>query len=149
MATIYTIGFTKKSAEQFFNLLLSNSVNKVIDVRLNNSSQLAGFSKGDDLKFFLNKIGDIQYSHELVFAPTKSILDRYKKGEIDWNVYEKEYEKLMLERDVFVYIEGKGEEFWDGACLLCSEDTPQNCHRRLAALEILSIYPDMDVVHLQ
>lgn len=149
MSKIYTIGFTKKSAKQFFNLLLSHNVNKVIDVRLNNSSQLAGFSKGDDLKFFLDQIGKIQYFHELIFAPTKNILVGYKKGEIDWDTYEKEYDKIMIERDIFTYIESKGKEFWNGACLLCSENEPANCHRRLATLKILSVYPEIDVIHLQ
>ncbi|MBQ4060370.1 MAG: DUF488 domain-containing protein [Lachnospiraceae bacterium] len=148
MSKIYTIGFTKKSAERFFDLLLSQNINKVIDVRLNNSSQLAGFSKGEDLQFFLDKIGKIQYFHELIFAPTKNILDGYKKGEMDWTTYEKEYDKIMVERDILAYIEDKGADFWNGACLLCSEDEPQNCHRRLAALEILSVYPELDVIHL-
>lgn len=148
MAIIYTIGFTKKSAETFFKLLQQNNIKRVIDVRLNNSSQLAGFTKGTDLKYFLKTIGNIDYFHEEIFAPTKDILNGYKKGDIDWFTYEKEYENLMIERNILAYIEEKGESFWKNACLLCSEETPTNCHRRLAVSEILSIYPELDVVHI-
>lgn len=148
MKKIFTIGFTKKNARKFFELLVNAPVRKVIDVRLNNSSQLAGFSKGEDLEFFLEKIGNIQYVHETIFAPTKELLDEYKKGKIDWKEYEKQYDCLMRKRRVSEYILEKGEAYWEGGCLLCSEDTPDNCHRRLAALEILAVYPNLDIKHL-
>ena len=95
---IYTIGFTKKSAEQFFTILKDNKISKICDVRLNNSNQLAGFSKGRDLKFFLSRIGNIEYSNELIFAPTKEILDNYKKKKITWDEYEELYIGLLEER---------------------------------------------------
>lgn len=148
MSKIYTIGFTKKSAENFFKLLTDNAVKKVIDVRLNNSSQLAGFSKGEDLKFFLKSIGNIEYVHEVIFAPTKEILDDYKKGKIDWKAYETQYDMLMRKRKVDEYIEKKGKDYWKDACLLCSEELPENCHRRLASMEIMVIYPELDLKHL-
>ena len=148
MKKIYTIGFTKKSAEKFFGLLVDNSVQKIIDVRLNNSSQLAGFTKGDDLKFFLKAIGDIGYVHADIFAPTKEILDDYKKGKIDWNTYELRYDELMQKRKVGEYIANKGTQYWENACLLCSEELPEQCHRRLAVSKILAVFPELDVKHL-
>lgn len=102
---IYTIGFTKKSAEQFFTILKDNKISKICDVRLNNSNQLAGFSKGRDLKFFLSRIGNIEYSHELIFAPTKEILDNYKKKKITWDEYEELYIGLLEERDIYKTLE--------------------------------------------
>ncbi len=148
MGKIYTIGFTKKSAEKFFGLLVDNSVKKVIDVRLNNSSQLAGFSKGDDLRYFLRAIGDIEYAHADIFAPTKEILDDYKKSKIGWNAYQLQYDILMRKRKISEYIENKGKEYWENSCLLCSEELPEQCHRRLAALEILTVFPELDIKHL-
>lgn len=148
MDKIFSIGFTKKKAEIFFELLMSNDVKKLIDVRLNNSSQLAGFTKGDDLNYFLKKIAGIHYVHELIFAPTKEILDSYKKGNIDWVEYEKEYIDLMKKRNVYEYIKSKGREYWVESCLLCSEETAEKCHRRLAINTIKEIYPDLDVIHI-
>jgi len=148
MENIFSIGFTKKSANSFFELLIKNNVNKVVDVRLNNTSQLAGFSKGDDLKYFLKKIADIDYVYEFIFAPTKEILDSYKKGLIDWNDYEKRYVKLMEDRKVKDYIIIKGENYWKSSCLLCSEEKADNCHRRLAINEILKVFPNLVPVHI-
>ncbi|MCQ2965956.1 MAG: DUF488 domain-containing protein [Alphaproteobacteria bacterium] len=143
MKKIFTIGFTKKNAETFFELLKKNNVKKVIDVRLNNSSQLAGFSKGDDLCYFLKEIAKIDYIHMLEFAPTKEILDAYKKGTIDWKTYEQKYDLLMEKRHITTYITKKGEDFWKDTCLLCSEETPECCHRRLAAKKIISIFSEL------
>ncbi|HKM04995.1 MAG TPA: DUF488 domain-containing protein [Lachnospiraceae bacterium] len=148
MLKIYSIGFTKKNAKTFFESLINNQVKKIIDVRLNNTSQLAGFAKGNDLKYFLGKIAGMGYEYEVIFAPTKVILDAYKKGDIDWMQYEEKYIQLMKERKISEYIEKKGIDFWESACLLCSEETPDNCHRRLAINEIIKVFPTTDVHHI-
>jgi uncharacterized protein (DUF488 family) len=126
--TVSTIGFTKTTAEGFFGRLLKSGVKKVIDVRLHNTSQLAGFAKADDLAYFLNKIGGIQYTHQPLLAPTDAMLKAYKKEKGDWDVYKCRFLSLMAERQ----IEGRFKpEMLHGACLLCSEATPHHCHRRL------------------
>ena len=142
---LFTIGFTKKSAERFFTLLQDAGVRRVIDVRLNNVSQLAGFAKRDDLAYFLRAIHAIDYVHLPLFAPTGEILDAHKKQKGDWSVYEELFLQLMRERRV--------EEFpdralFDGACLLCSEDTPECCHRRLVAEYLREKWGEMEIVHL-
>lgn len=127
---LFTIGFTKKSAKDFFEILLESGVKTIIDTRLNNVSQLAGFTKRSDLEYFLQKIGNIQYVHLLDLAPTKDILDAYKKNGGDWETYEQQFFKLIADRK----IEDKVSiDLLDGGCLLCSEATPHNCHRRLVA----------------
>ena len=130
MITLYTIGFTKKSAEQFFNLLLGNHVNQLVDVRISNSSQLAGFAKGKDLEFFTKELCHIPYKHITDFAPTKEMLDKWHKQEVSWDEYETIYTSMLKERDI---LRKHGIKQFDGSCFLCSEDTPENCHRRLLA----------------
>ena len=130
MITFYTIGFTKKSAEQFFGLLRDNGVKQLVDVRISNSSQLAGFAKGKDLEFFTNEICHIPYKHIVDFAPTKELLDRWHKNEVTWPEYIEIYNKILKDRDV---AKKYGAKAFDGACFLCSEDTPKQCHRRLLA----------------
>ncbi|HDJ1466724.1 TPA: DUF488 domain-containing protein [Clostridioides difficile] len=127
---IYTIGCTKKSAEQFFSILQDNNVKKVIDVRLNNSNQLAAFSKSNDLKFFLGRISNIEYLHELMFAPTKDLLDKHKKGLISWDEYKDLYIKLLNERNIKEYI-NNSNILCDGVCFLCSESKGNRCHRMI------------------
>lgn len=129
---IYTMGFTKKSAEEFFYLIQNNGIEVLIDVRLNNQSQLAGFTKGRDLAFFLKEICKCSYSHEIQFAPTKLILDNYKKNTICWAEYEVEYRELIKRRRVSDIFKDKYENY-ERVLLLCSEPTPENCHRRLLA----------------
>lgn len=148
MMKVYSIGFTKKNAQTFFEALIDNQVKKIIDIRLNNKSQLAGFTKGNDLKYFLEKIAGIGYEYEVIFAPTKEILDDYKKGDIDWEQYEEKYIQLMKERNISEYIDKKGIEFWKSSCLLCSEETPANCHRKLAINEITKVFPIADIHHI-
>ncbi len=133
MNTIYTIGFAGKNAKTFFELLRNNKIQLLIDVRLNNVSQLAGYTKKNDLEFFLKEICDIKYCHLPILAPTKEILDGYKKGEIDWSSYEQEYMVLIDKRKIGPTIQNIN---FNMACLLCSEKTADMCHRRLAA-EIL------------
>jgi len=127
-ATVSTIGFTKTTAEGFFERLFNAGVKKVVDVRLHKTSQLAGFAKADDLAFFLKRIGGIQYEHQPLFAPTDPMLKAYKNENGDWNAYEKTFLGLISERQVEKLFT---PETVDGACLLCSESTPHHCHRRL------------------
>ena len=130
MITLYTIGFTKKSAERFFNLLRENKVKQLVDVRISNSSQLAGFAKGKDLEFFVKEICHIPYKHITDFAPSKELLDQWHKQEVTWEEYERIYVQLLKDRDV---LKNFGVKAFDGSCFLCSEDTPEQCHRRLLA----------------
>lgn len=127
---IFTIGFTKKSAGEFFTRLEDAGVKRIVDIRLNNSSQLAGFAKKDDLMFFLQKIGGIDYVHRPDLAPSKEILDGYKKKTIDWKQYEQRFHALLMQRDSEAPIR---RALKDGDCLLCSETAPERCHRRLVA----------------
>lgn len=126
---VHTIGFTKKSAETFFDGLRQMGVKRVVDVRLSNVSQLAGFSKKDDLPYFLKNLAGIDYIHEPKLAPTQEILDAYREGK-DWAVYEEQFLALMERRQIESVLP---PELLDGGCLLCSEATPHNCHRRLVA----------------
>lgn len=142
---LYTIGFTKKNAETFFSLLKNNKVTKLIDVRLNNASQLAGFTKQEDLKFFLKEICNISYYHFVQLAPTDDILKRYKKKELSWNRYEIEFKALILQRKIENDIP---REFLADACLLCSEPTAEQCHRRLVAEYFAKLYPKINILHL-
>jgi uncharacterized protein (DUF488 family) len=125
---ISTIGFTKSSAENFFARLKSAGVQRVLDVRLHNTSQLAGFAKSDDLAFFLRSIAGIEYRHIPLLAPEETMLSRYKKGGGSWLAYEVEFLRLMGTRKIEERLK---PEMMDGACLLCSEDKPHHCHRRL------------------
>lgn len=125
---VYTVGFTKKSAETFFNFIRTSEINTLLDVRLNNVSQLAGYAKRDDLKFFLKELCNTDYVHVPELAPTKSILNAYKKGEMSWEVYEDKFLNLMGQRHIEKSIKST---LLDHGCLLCSEHEPHFCHRRL------------------
>ncbi|MHB1175581.1 MAG: DUF488 domain-containing protein [Sulfuriferula sp.] len=127
---ILTIGFTKKNAEKFFGILRRSEARRIIDVRLNNVSQLAGFAKKEDLQFFLKEICEMEYLHLPELAPTKDILDSYKNKKMSWDEYEARYLDLISQRDVARTV---GKEILDEGCLLCSEDKPHQCHRRLVA----------------
>ena len=143
--TLFTIGFTKKNAQTFFSKLKSAGVKKIIDIRLNNVSQLAGFAKRDDLNYFLRELCDCDYIHKPMFAPTKEILDAYKKKQIDWNEYVRQFSELIKDRA----IENKiSVEELNNACLLCSEPTPEKCHRRLVAEYFRDKYNDIEIKHL-
>jgi uncharacterized protein (DUF488 family) len=143
--TLFTIGFTGKSAEEFFEKLKISGVRRVVDVRLNNVSQLAGFAKKRDLIYFLRAVAGIDYLHAQELAPTKEILDGYKKKKIDWNEYESLYRKLIEERRPAGNL--KVDDF-DRACLLCSEPTPERCHRRLAAEYLRDEWKNVTIHHL-
>ncbi len=143
---IFTIGFTKKSAEAFFTLLSQAGVQRLIDVRLNNVSQLAGFTKRDDLRYFTKTICGIDYIHLPQLAPTADILDAFKKQKAtDWTLYEQQFNHLIQERRIE---ETTSREMLDGGCLLCSEETPEHCHRRLVAEYLQQQWPDVEIVHL-
>lgn len=146
MITLYTIGFTEKSAERFFSLLENNDVRKVVDTRISNASQLAGFAKGKDLAFFARRIGNMEYSHELTFAPTKELLDRYRAKQMSWDEYATAYLNLLDMRKIAkrVRIEDLHQN-----CLLCSEHSPEKCHRRLLAEYLRSKEPDLQIIHLK
>ena len=145
MIKLFTIGFTGKSARQFFDLLRNNGVDKVVDTRISNASQLAGFAKGPDLRFFLNEIGGIGYEHNLDFAPTKELLDRYRNKKISWEEYEVEYLNLVDMRKLGEKVD---MESLHRHCLLCSEHGPEKCHRRLLAEYLQHRYNGVEIVHL-
>ena len=126
--SISTIGFTKSTAKQFFGRLATSNIRKVIDVRLHNTSQLAGFAKSDDLAFFLERLGGIEYQHLPILAPEEQMLRKYKKEKGDWDTYAAQFMDLMARRK----IEEKLDPIsLNASCLLCSESTPHHCHRRL------------------
>ncbi len=146
MPVVYTIGFTKKSAAEFFELLTRAGVDAVIDIRLRNKSQLAGWAKGDDLRFFLKAIADIGYEHHVELAPTAEILDGYRGGG-SWDGYVRAFLPLLEERKAAAL----GREILQRhkvPCLLCSEPTPEQCHRRLVAEYWAEHLPDLKIVHL-
>ncbi len=143
--TVYTIGFTKTSAESFFGRLQKAGVKKVLDVRLNNVSQLAGFAKKNDLRYFLAAICGVEYAHRPELAPTQELLDAYKKDGGQWAEYERRFLDLMASRGVERTVP---REALDGACLLCSEDTAGHCHRRLVAEYLKDKWGDLEIVHL-
>jgi len=142
---LFTIGFTKKSAEQFFTRLKQPGLKRVVDTRLNNVSQLAGFAKKNDLPFFLREIDRLDYVHLPELAPTKAILDDYKKRGGDWASYEKNFLALLAERKIEQHLD---KDLIDGACLLCSEAEPHHCHRRLIAEYLNQHWGDVEVQHL-
>lgn len=143
---VFTIGFTKKSAEQFFGILKKNGIKRLVDVRLNNVSQLAGFTKREDLQFFLKEICGADYVHESLLAPTQEMLDTYKKAKGDWKEYEKEFLQLMAARKIEDRIDRS--LFGVPAVLLCSEPTPEHCHRRLVLEYLQGKWTDLQVKHL-
>jgi uncharacterized protein (DUF488 family) len=142
---LFTIGFTKKTARRFFELLRGSGARRIVDVRLSNSSQLAGFAKKDDLAYFANAICGMDYVHLSSLAPTQEMLDRYKKEGGGWQAYERQFLDLMRQRRIEETI--SKETIADG-CLLCSEDKPHRCHRRLVAEYLKERWGDMDIVHL-
>jgi uncharacterized protein (DUF488 family) len=142
---LFTIGFTSKSAEDFFSRLRKAGVKRIVDVRLNNTGQLAGFSKRDDLKFFAKSILGADYIHLPILAPTQPMLDAYKKEKGGWDAYEKKFVDLMKEREIEKNVQ---REVLEDACLLCSEDKPHLCHRRLVAEYLKGKWDGVDVEHL-
>jgi len=143
---VFTIGFTKKSAEEFFGLLRRNCIKRLVDVRLNNVSQLAGFTKREDLQFFLREVCGAEYRHEPLLAPTQEMLDAYKKAKGSWQEYERRFLDLMASRKIEERIDRT--HFALPTVLLCSEPTPDNCHRRLVVEYLQSKWGDVQATHL-
>ena len=142
---IFTIGFTKKTAEKFFGLLRNVGVRRVIDTRLNRKSQLAGFAKETDLPFLLKELVHADYLLEPITAPTSDMLDAYKSKKIDWPTYEQQYRVLIQSREVEKKLD---PSLLDGGCLLCSEDKPHHCHRRLLAEYLKETWGNLEICHL-
>ena len=145
MNKIFTIGFAGKSAKSFFSLLEENNIKKLIDVRLNNVSQLAAFAKKDDLEFFLKKILSCEYIHRPDLAPTEIIFKNYKNKIINWEVYTAEYIKLLNSRNITSSL--KKDEIVNGV-FLCSEHQPKFCHRRLLVEYLQKQWDDLEIIHL-
>lgn len=142
---LFTIGFTGKSAEKFFGLLESSMATKLIDIRINRTSQLAGFAKEQDLRFFLPKLARMEYLVREDLAPTKDLLSSYRDKEIDWDKFALKYQELLKQRGV---IESLNSDVFDNAVLLCSEIEPEKCHRLLLANLIFEKFPNVKVTNL-
>lgn len=143
---IYTIGFTKKSAGEFFGALRDAGIKRLIDVRLNNVSQLAGFTKRDDLRFFVRELCDADYIHDVSLAPEQDMLDEYRKQKGSWSEYEQRFTQLLRSRNVDSSLDRS--LFDEPVALLCSEATAERCHRRLVAEYLRSEWADVRIQHL-
>jgi len=143
---LYTIGFTQKGAERFFSALTRNGVKRVLDVRLNNRSQLAGFAKRDDLRYFLRALGGIDYVELPTLAPTPALLAAYKRNGGDWSTYERQFLALLERRRV---AETLDRALFEDACLLCSEHEASHCHRRLVAEHLREHWGTVEIRHLE
>ena len=143
---IYTIGFAKRSAPGFFGALREAGIKRLLDVRLNNSSQLAGFTKRDNLPYFLREICDADYMHEPLLAPTQELLDAYKKRKGSWQEYERGFMALIAERKIEECI--SRDLFAVPTVLLCSESTAEHCHRRLVCAYLDEHWGDITATHL-
>jgi uncharacterized protein (DUF488 family) len=141
---LYTIGFTKHTAEAFFEKLKSAGVKQVIDIRINKTSQLAAFAKGSDLPYLLKATGGIEYLSHSELAPTKELLKSYRSKEITWGEFEKRYKKQIEDTKAIL---GLNKSEFQDACLLCSEETAEKCHRRLLAEELAQIW-GAEIIHL-
>lgn len=143
---IYTIGFTQSTAERFFGRLANAGVRRLLDVRLNNRSQLAGFAKAQDLPYLLRELIGAAYEHQPLLAPTRELLDAYKKRKGAWVEYEREFLELMRARRIEEHLEPA--EFAVPTALLCSEATAEHCHRRLVCDYLAGHWPEINATHL-
>lgn len=143
---LFTIGFSGKSAEEFFELLKNNNITTLIDARLNNKSQLAGFTKAKDFPYLLRQVAGVEYVHATSLTPTKELLDGYRDGNISWNVYEATYNEILQNRS----LDQLSNDVLENGCILCSEPTADQCHRRLAAEYLQSSFSDqeIEIIHL-
>ena len=141
---LYTIGFTKHTSEEFFEKLKSTGVKRVIDIRITKTSQLAGFAKGSDLPYLLKVTGGIGYLSHSELAPTKELLKSYRSKDITWTEFEGKYKKQIKDTKAIL---GLNKSDFEEACLLCSEETAEKCHRRLLAEELAKIW-DLEIIHL-
>lgn len=147
MSTVYTIGFTRKTAEVFFTLLRASGVEVLVDIRLHNRSQLAGFAKRDDLAWFARELAGIEYLHLPELAPTQELLDAFKKHGGSWEDYAQGFAALMDTRGAYAAFDR--DLLRRNPCFLCSEASPERCHRRLVAEELAAREPGLRVVHLE
>ncbi|MDI3503872.1 MAG: hypothetical protein PWP64_808 [Candidatus Cloacimonadota bacterium] len=145
---LYTIGFSSKSAQQFFELLQQHKIKTLWDIRLNNKSQLAAFTKNPDLPYFLTQIAAIGYRHYPELAPDAELLNLWRAKQITWEAYQEDFSALMQKRDSNAFLKKQWRQSPKPICLLCSEVTPEYCHRALVALQIQQIYPKTEVIHL-
>jgi uncharacterized protein (DUF488 family) len=143
---LYSIGFTQRSAEDFFGTLKSAGIRRLVDIRLNNTSQLAAFAKKDDLAYFLQAICGIKYEHAPLLAPTQEILDAHRKSKGDWATWERDFNALIRERKIETKLDRA--EFAQPTVLLCSERTPEHCHRRLVLEYLQRKWDGVSIVHL-
>jgi uncharacterized protein (DUF488 family) len=143
---LYTIGFTQKTAEEFFSLLQSSGVKVLVDIRLRPDTQLSGFAKGRDLPYFLRHLIGSDYLHQPLMCPTDELLNRYRDDK-SWANYEVDFNHLLNERNLIAHLD---RAWWTGnpACLLCSEHEPEHCHRRLVAEYMAAQWPEVHIVHL-
>lgn len=148
MTRIYTIGYSKKDAQTFFGILINHKVKQVLDIRLNNTSQLSGFAKRTDLGYFLKEIASIKYTHDTRFAPTKELRNEYRHNGKDWSQYERTFGTILAARNLLNIVQEEYIESLNGICLLCSEAEPSKCHRRLVAEYIQQNLNDIEIIHL-
>jgi uncharacterized protein (DUF488 family) len=142
---LYTIGFTKKSAREFFELLKEHQIKKIIDIRLSNTNQLAGFTKKNDLEYFLKEIADIKYFYAKDFAPTKELMIAKRERKISMDKFEEEFTKILKKRKVENIF---NEEELNQACLLCSEEQAKDCHRNAITKYLKGKYQELEVVDI-
>jgi len=142
---LYTIGFTRKSASEFFGLLRESGAKRVVDVRLRNTSGLAGFSKKSDLPWFLRELCGMDYVHLPRLSPTDALLDGYRKRDITWDQYVPQFHSIIERRLIRAAIP---QDIIADSCLLCSEHQPERCHRRLVAEHLQQHWGDIEIVHL-
>ncbi|WP_225413595.1 DUF488 domain-containing protein [Stigmatella hybrida] len=143
---LYTIGFTQKSAQQFFEALKRAGVKKLVDTRLNTTSQLSAFAKRDDLRYFLQALCGASYHPFPSLAPTQGMLDDLKKHRGAWEDYAPRFQALMRERQAIEALERSF--FEEPCCLLCSEASPEHCHRRLVAEALQRRWKEIEIIHL-
>jgi hypothetical protein len=144
-ANLFTIGFTGKSAEHFFSLLIESKASKLIDIRINRTSQLAGFAKEQDLRFLIPELTSMEYLVREDLAPTKNLLASYRKKEISWDKFAENYQELL--RDRVLYKTFSCVDF-SNSVLLCSENNPEKCHRTLLANALIEQFPNLEIVNL-
>jgi uncharacterized protein (DUF488 family) len=143
---IHTIGFTQKTAAQFFETLKRVGIKRLIDVRLNNQSQLAGFAKKEDLRYFLGEICQADYRYEPLLAPTPGLLEGYRKKMVSWDEYERAFLELLNTRQVENVLHKA--DFETPTVLLCSEAEADHCHRRLVAEYYSVRWGGTPIIHL-
>lgn len=145
---IYTIGSNRKSAETFFELLRRNDVRFLLDIRLRNSSQLAGFAKGNDLEYFTGRILGIGYRHDVRFAPDEGLFEVRKSKGLNMEQFALKFWETLEERDMKQVLLDEYAGVMDGICLMCSEEDHRECHRSVVAGYISDVFGGTEVVNL-